>query len=69
MKRAKVEFYKNIRGMWSWRLKAPNGKIIAVPGEDFSDKAKAKRNFGCVVVYSAKARTRLMEEFGFISND
>jgi len=61
-KRAKVEFYKNKRNLWSWRLKAPNGRIIAVPGEDFNNKVDAVSNFHMVANYSSEAQIRFFNK-------
>lgn len=34
----KFEIYKDVKGEWRWRLKARNGKIIAVSGEGYKRK-------------------------------
>lgn len=34
----KYEIYKDKRGEWRWRLKAANGKILAVSSEGYNHK-------------------------------
>lgn len=38
------EVYQDKAGEWRWRIKARNGKIIAVPGESFTRKTSAIRS-------------------------
>lgn len=45
----KLELYRNAAGKWSWRLKSPNHKIVAVPGEDFASKRNARRSAETVI--------------------
>ena len=39
----KVEFFKDKRGDWRWRVRARNGKLVATAGEYFASKSNAKR--------------------------
>lgn len=39
----RVEIFKGDDGLWRWRLKAANHKIIATSGESFDSKSNAKR--------------------------
>ena len=42
---AEVEFFKDSTDHWRWRVIASNGRGICIPGESFSSKAKAEKNF------------------------
>ncbi len=61
MKRPHVEFYSRHWGLsgaeYRWRLRAPNGRIIA-SGEGFSSMAKARASFAAVAKYSGPAVER-----------
>lgn len=35
----RFDIYRNIRGEWSWRLIASNGKIVAVAGEGYKRRS------------------------------
>ncbi len=35
-------YYKDAKGEWGWRLKAPNGRIIADSGEDYKTERECK---------------------------
>ncbi|HSW47343.1 MAG TPA: DUF1508 domain-containing protein [Phycisphaerae bacterium] len=35
MRRAHMQMYKDQSGQWRWRLRAPNGRIIACSGENY----------------------------------
>ena len=39
-----IEVYKTRNKQWSWRLVAPNGRIIAVAGESYIHKTKCLRS-------------------------
>jgi uncharacterized protein len=39
MKMPKIEIYRDDAKEWRWRLKATNGKIVAVSGEGYKNKA------------------------------
>jgi len=39
---AKFEIYKDTAGKFRWRLKAPNGQIIATSGEGYETKENCK---------------------------
>lgn len=43
MKKHQLQVYesKKVKGQWSWRLVAPNGRKIACSGELYKDKAHA----------------------------
>ena len=34
-----IEVFRDRRGHWRWRLRAANGRIIAVPGEGYVNRA------------------------------
>lgn len=61
-KRAKVTLYKAENKEFSWRVRAPNGEIIAIPGETFKTKDAARTSFGVAVKHMVAAYTRLVEE-------
>jgi uncharacterized protein YegP (UPF0339 family) len=49
-------YYKDARGEWRWRLKAPNGRIIADSGEGYANESecladidRVKRSFNADV--------------------
>jgi uncharacterized protein YegP (UPF0339 family) len=42
-KKATFEVYQDAKKEWRWRFKAPNGAIIATPGEGYKDKASATK--------------------------
>lgn len=46
-----IEFYKDRRSNHRWRLKAPNGQVICVPGECFNSKGAAVENYNKVRWY------------------
>lgn len=39
------EFYRDAKAEWRWRLKAPNGLIVADSGEGYASKRGVKRAF------------------------
>lgn len=45
----KVKFFKGADGQWRWSLVATNGRKLCTPGEGFSSKAAAEKNFRLVV--------------------
>lgn len=47
-KMAKYEIYKDKSGLWRWRIKARNGRIIA-QGEGYLHKGNAFRGLKCVL--------------------
>jgi uncharacterized protein YegP (UPF0339 family) len=46
--RMKAEFFQDKAKGYRWRLKAPNGKIMATSGEGYKSKAGAKEGFELV---------------------
>jgi uncharacterized protein YegP (UPF0339 family) len=59
MKRPHVEYYQSIgSGEHHWRLRAPNGRIIASGGEGFSSERKARESYAAVCKYAGKAVER-----------
>ena len=48
---AKATYFKDNRGLWRWNVVAANSKIICTPGESFSSKAKAEKNFARVTKF------------------
>lgn len=61
-KRAKVKLYKAKNGEFSWRVRAPNGKIVSIPGETFTTELGAKEAFPIAVAHMIDAYARLVEE-------
>ena len=49
--KARVEIYQDRRGMWRWRLKAPNNRIIADSGEGYSSLRKCRDGLQAVTMY------------------
>jgi len=47
-RRGKVEFYKDKKGEYRWRLIASNGEIIANSGEGYTTFANCKKGFESV---------------------
>lgn len=45
IKRASVEIYKDRSAEWRWRLRAPNGPIIADSAEGYTRRASARLAF------------------------
>jgi uncharacterized protein YegP (UPF0339 family) len=37
------EFYRDMMGLYRWRLRAPNGKIIADSGESYKDENECRK--------------------------
>ena len=37
------EIYRDVRGLWRWRLVARNGRIVANGGEGYSSKGNVNR--------------------------
>lgn len=53
--KAKFEFYKNLKTkQWHWRLRAPNGEIVA-SGEAFTRKASCKSSIRWIRKYAPDA--------------
>ena len=40
-----LEFYKDRRGLWRWRLVSANGRIMADSGEGYASKGNARRGW------------------------
>ena len=57
--KAKFEIYKGEDKDFYFRLKAPNGKIVAI-GEGYSDKRGAQRGIAAVKKYAAKAKVEVL---------
>ena len=45
----KVEFYKDGKGEWRWRLRARNGRTVADSGEGYKRKGACVRSFYGIV--------------------
>lgn len=52
----KFEIYKDHRGEFRFRLKAPNGEIIAVSGEGFTSKQSCQKSIEAVRKYAVSAQ-------------
>jgi uncharacterized protein YegP (UPF0339 family) len=48
---AKVVYFKDAADKWRWSVIASNGKKLCTPGESFSSKSKAEKNFKRVEKY------------------
>jgi uncharacterized protein YegP (UPF0339 family) len=46
--KTKLKFFKSKNGQWRWTLVARNGKKICTPGESFSSKQAAEKNYSRV---------------------
>jgi len=53
--KGKIEYFKDKKGEYRWRLKAPNGEIIADGGEGYTTKQNCKKGFESVKRWSADA--------------
>jgi len=51
---AKFEIYEGEDGAWRWRLRAPNGEILA-SGQGFREKRDCERSVNLVKMYAAEA--------------
>jgi len=52
----KFEIFKDQRGEYRFRLKAPNGQIIAVSGEGFTTKQSCQSGIEAVKKYAPSAQ-------------
>lgn len=52
----KFEIFKDQRGEYRFRLKAPNGQIIAVSGEGFTTKQSCQGGIEAVKKYAPSAQ-------------
>lgn len=50
MKKLLVEFYRDGAGLWRWRAKARNGRIVADSGEGYQRRGKALRGAKAALV-------------------
>lgn len=53
------EIYQDAADEWRWRLKAPNGNIIATSGEGYNSKQGVKRGIESVKSNAQNARIRV----------
>lgn len=53
-KSAKFEIYQGDDNAWRWRLKAPNGEILA-SGQGFREKRDCERSVNLVKMYAPEA--------------
>lgn len=44
--------YQDKAEEWRWRLKAPNGEVLAIPEEGFSSKSACERSIEKVAMYA-----------------
>lgn len=47
----KIEMYKDAPGEWRWRLRAPNGRIVADSAEGYGSRQGARRSIANFVKY------------------
>ncbi|HSA34161.1 MAG TPA: DUF1508 domain-containing protein [bacterium] len=52
------ELYKDSRGHWRWRFKAPNGRIVADSAEGYVSKQGALDGIALVQRYAPGAAVR-----------
>lgn len=62
----KIEMYEDTASEWRWRLKADNGKIVAVGGEGFVTKYTCREsivsmNEGLIAIYDAGEGVEIVE--------
>ncbi len=57
----KVEFYKDKKGEYRWRLFAPNGQQIANGGEGYTTMANCKNGFESVKKNAPTAKEVISE--------
>jgi len=58
----KFEIYKDSAGKFRWRLKAPNGEIIASSGEGYESKDSCKNGIQSVKTNAPKAQITEMTQ-------
>lgn len=51
-RRGRFECYRSPDGDWRWRLKAPNGRVIA-SGEGYRTRSGVKRAIEAIMIYAA----------------
>jgi len=56
MRKPKFEMFKDVAGEWRWRLKAPNGKIIADSGEGYKTRVGCFNGIESMQMNAPKAR-------------
>ena len=54
-RKGKVEFYKDKKGEFRWRLKAPNGEMIANGGEGYKTSQSCENGYESVKKYAQDA--------------
>lgn len=57
----KFEIYKDKRGEWRWRLKARNGKILAVSSEGYASQIDVHRCVSFVIDTHRHTPRKLMD--------
>jgi len=58
----KFEIYKDAAGKFRWRLKAPNGEIIASSGEAYESRDSCKNGIQSVKTNAPKAEIAEMKQ-------
>ena len=58
----KFEIYKDSAGKFRWRLKAPNGEIIASSGEGYESKDSCRNGIQSVKTNAPKAQITEMTQ-------
>lgn len=51
----KIEMYMDSGGEWRWRLRTPNGRIVADSSEGYASRAGVRRSIANFVKYLAQA--------------
>jgi uncharacterized protein YegP (UPF0339 family) len=54
-RKGKVEFYKDKKGEYRWRLKAPNGEMVANSGEGYTTLQSCEHGYESVKKYTQDA--------------
>jgi uncharacterized protein YegP (UPF0339 family) len=61
----KVEIFKGVTGVWFWRVRARNGKIVADGAESYANRSSVKRAVKAFLKQmAAKAETIKIWEIG-----
>ena len=59
---AHFELYRDAGGLWRWRLRARNGRIVADSAEGYASRRNARRAIGTTVDAVSEAGTAAVQE-------
>lgn len=51
----KAEIYKDEKGLWRWRIKARNGKVVGASSEAYVRRAACERNLWAITAMREKS--------------